>query len=270
MNPSLQTCLLADSDALSTLGDTVETKHGPLTHIDNGGNILAVVHRDYVCWNDKPIINDRSVRKCPQLDDRLGLYAILNELPRKLKEIDSPVQYDVLITDSEEMGESTAQYFKPDEFGLSDRYNWIFQFDRAGSDAVMYEYHTEENAERLEQFGYKIGHGSFTDICSLTHLGVAGWNLGTGYHKQHSHECYADLPQLSKSIERFAHFANEFHTTRIEHSQKADYTDWEGDLIESIYCSERGICFPVCAECNASLTYDDFTCPICNMDFACH
>ncbi len=266
MYPSLKTCLLADSDSLSALGHTIETPHGPLTHIDNGGNILAVVHRDFVHWNDKPKIRTNSVRKCPQLDDRLGLYAILNELPKCLEAMGG-IKFDVLITDSEESGESTAQYFS-ERFDVPD-YNWMFQFDRAGADVVLYDYDTPENSDRLRDFGFQIGLGSFTDICSLESLGVAGWNIGTGYHQQHTQNCYADLGQLSRSVDRFSQFIEQYHDEKIPHiAPKIDewgYPEWN-DSIEQVYCPDRNTHFPTCSMCGWSLTWDDFICPSCHQE----
>jgi hypothetical protein len=274
---NLKKCLLADSDTLSAMGTTIETEHGPLTHIDNDGSVLAVCHRDWVYWERKPKISSGAVAKCPQLDDRLGLHAVLNVLPKRLRKMGSKVRFDILITDSEEIGQSTAQYFQPEDFGVeSDRYNWLFQFDRAGSDAVMYDYHTKANVNRLEDVGYKVGHGSFTDICYLEQLGVAGWNLGTGYHRQHTKDCYADLGELSNSVGKFAKFIDRHAGERIEHVETAKgqagstdpwgYNYCENEAISTIYCDVREISFPICAACNHEVVYSDYQCPNCGSD----
>lgn len=150
-------------------GDTIDTPDGPLTYIDNGGDTLAVVHLDWVMWS-KPRYNRKAHRiTCPQLDDRLGLWCLLDLLPSL------GVKSDILLTDSEEIGRSTARYFDTPK-----RYNWMYQFDRRGVDTVLYEYDSEENRERLEEHGLACGDGSFSDICMLSHLGCSGWNVGTG------------------------------------------------------------------------------------------
>ncbi len=46
------------------------------------------------------------------------------------------INVDVLLTTGEEMGQSSAAYFDPGE----KKYNWMFQFDRGGTDVVTYDY----------------------------------------------------------------------------------------------------------------------------------
>lgn len=175
------------------LGDVQQTKHGPLIYQDNGANILAVGHLDFVKYA-KPTISKDLVR-CPQLDDRLGVWVILDILK------EAGLKFDVLLTDSEEVGQSTAQYFESPK-----KYNWMFEFDRMGTDVVMYDFHTQELALNLEDHGFDVGYGSFTDICYLEQLGVAGFNFGVGYHNQHTDRCYADLNQTYENVVKFCHF----------------------------------------------------------------
>lgn len=186
------------------LGDVTETVHGPMIFQDNGADILAVGHLDYVAYQ-KPRIEGDIVR-CTQLDDRLGVWVLLDVLPRL------GLKFDVLLTDSEELGQSTAQFFDPPK-----EYRWLFEFDRAGSDSVMYDYETPEYAELLESYGWKVGCGSFSDISYLEHLGVAGFNLGTGYHSAHTQQCYANLVETAESLNRFCRMYDDQKDVRMPH-----------------------------------------------------
>ncbi len=58
-------------------------------------------------------------------------------------------------------------------------------------------------------YGFEPGYGSFTDIGSLNHLGVAGYNFGTGYHGQHTKKCFADLRETRAMAKQFAGFWHE-------------------------------------------------------------
>ncbi len=173
------------------LGTVVaDTKHGPLIHIDRGSKILGVAHMDTVArtppksvtWQQSkrhslPVINSI------QLDDRLGCWVLLDLLPAM------GVEFDVLLSDGEERGASTADQFKPTR-----EYNWGFEFDRAGTDTVLYDYDDDDTwRSALKAAGFDIQMGSFSDISSLTHVGCCFANFGVGYRYQHSPNCYACL-----------------------------------------------------------------------------
>tara|TARA_Y100000310_G_scaffold34140_1_gene32280 strand:- start:164 stop:1300 length:1137 start_codon:yes stop_codon:yes gene_type:complete len=183
-------------DDFRSVGEVVheDAEHGPLIFKDNGAKVLAVGHLDWV-MNSEPKQTGRWYVGCPQLDDRLGVAVILDLLPSL------GIHADILLTDSEELGCSTAEHFvAPKE------YNWIFEFDRAGMDTVMYKYHTAELASLLESYHFLVGRGSFTDICELDHLGVAGFNFGTGYHGQHTMACWADIRETLIMAHKFRRF----------------------------------------------------------------
>tara|TARA_R100000458_G_scaffold16496_1_gene14166 strand:+ start:132 stop:968 length:837 start_codon:yes stop_codon:yes gene_type:complete len=207
---NLQKRLTQPIDAFRKLGDTIDTPHGPLTHIDNGADILAVGHLDWVYWNPRPKITRQfenvRIEKTPQLDDRLGVWVILDVMRA------AGINVDVLLCDSEEVGQSTAQYFE-----TTKRYNWIVEFDRAGSGAVMYDFETPEYCEMLESVGYDVEVGSFTDICNLESLGVAGFNLGVGYHRQHTKKCYANLSETLDSFRKFQELHKRYGSEHLEH-----------------------------------------------------
>ena len=144
--------------------------------------------------------------RCTQLDDRLGAWVLLDILPKM------GIHCDILLTDSEESGQSTAKYFTD-----TDRYNWIFEFDRAGTDVVLYEYKTDQLCELLEGYGFQIGYGSFSDICFLDPE-VSAINFGVGYHRQHTRHCYARLRDTEAMVNRFAQFYSDQKDERLEHT----------------------------------------------------
>ena len=202
-------------EAFASLGDTIDTPHGPLTHIDRGANILAVAHLDWVHFNPNPWITRQyqnyKIRKCPQLDDRLGAWMCIDVMKR------AGIECDVLLCDSEEVGNSTAQYFESPK-----KYNWIMEWDRQGGGVVMYDYETTELMSALRSYDYDTEQGSFTDICSLQDLGCKGFNFGVGYHKQHSHECYANLAETWDSFRKFQSFYHDYKDEHLEH-EKVEY-----------------------------------------------
>ena len=206
-------------DSFRKLGDTIETDHGPLIHIDNGANVLAVGHLDWVYFNPKPKLRHQfeniRIENTPQLDDRLGVWVILDVMK------EAGIKVDVLLCDSEETGNSTAQYFK-----TSKNYNWLVEFDRAGSGAVMYDYETPEYRNLLESAGYDVEFGSFTDICNLESLGVAGFNIGVGYQGQNTKKCYANISETFDSFRKFQNLHEAFSGERLPHEPRPKYTSW--------------------------------------------
>jgi hypothetical protein len=156
MNYNLRNCLTLPIS--HKWGDRVKTPRGPYYFRDNGASVLGVAHLDTVL-NAKPMREGKYVI-APQLDDRLGVWILLDLLPSL------GVNLDILLTTGEESGNTTAYYFdsiRP--------YNWIVEFDRAGSDVVMYQYDCDEYADLLGSYGFRVGFGSFSDICAMDHLG---------------------------------------------------------------------------------------------------
>ncbi len=189
---------------------------------DNGANILAVAHLDSVqSENFCRIMKIKNAPKdaktgepgengsfifSPVLDDRLGAYTILELLPKL------GCQFDILLTTDEEMGATTASDFDPSFHGDSgyeagkSRYNWMFQFDRAGTDVVMYDYESSEHIGDLEDCGWDVGYGSYSDISTLQHLGCIGFNFGVAYRDYHSLGANVKLSDYFHNIARFMLF----------------------------------------------------------------
>lgn len=176
---------------------------------DNGSDILAVAHLDSV---KKPshfsIVNMTSQTRVfsPVLDDRLGAYIITHILPS------AGVKFDILLTTDEEIGGSTASYFTTVK-----KYNWMFQFDRSGNDVVMYDYEDDKSVKILEDLGWHVGYGSYSDICNLDHLGCKGFNFGTAYYDYHSDNAYAILDDLLVNLQKFYAFYKKMQFVAMPH-----------------------------------------------------
>lgn len=198
----------APKESFRELGEYRATKTGDLTFIDNGGTTLAVAHLDHygpsIPRVFKNVYGYYGVQ-CEQLDDRLGAWVLLDLLPQF-----TDIKYDILLTDSEETGNSTAQWFETQK-----KYNWIWEFDRAGMDVVMYDYETDEAMTILENSGFEVGMGSFTDICYLEQLGCQGFNFGVGYHDQHTPKCFAMLRDVLYQVQKFRYFLENYCDTHF-------------------------------------------------------
>jgi hypothetical protein len=182
---------------------------------DNGSDILAIAHLDTV-QRDRfcTVVNTAAglVAFSGGLDDRLGVYVILDMLPKL------GVTVDWLLTTDEEIGQSTANAFWTDK-----EYNWMFQFDRGGTDVVMYQYETDALVNLVESAGAQVGVGIFSDICTLDGLGCAGFNWGVGYQDYHSTKSHAYLDDTFRMVARFVKFYRANRDTKLVHED-----DWIG------------------------------------------
>lgn len=189
-------------------------------YIDNGSPILAVAHLDTVLIN--PAFDYREIKAMhgmkrdalvwsSQLDDRLGAYLLLDYLPAL------GMSFDVLLTENEEICQSTAYDFQPVK-----PYHWGFMFDRAGDEVVMYQYEDPQSELLLKESGAQLGIGSYSCITDLEHLGIKCFNWGCGYEGAHSPLSYTRLSVLYKQIKRFAKFYYAHKDTRLEHTVDLD------------------------------------------------
>ena len=186
-----------DQYSFGRYGDVtwLEEHMGFYVHIDRGSDVLGVAHLDTVQQAKNFRVSKGKVYS-PRLDDRLGVYVMLKLLPSL------GVKTDILLTTNEEIGKSTALHYSPKK-----DYNWMYSFDRAGDDVVMYQYYTNEYAELLEEHGFNdVGYGTYSDLSDLDHLGVMGMNVGVGYELYHSVKSYAYLNVLKKNVMRFKSF----------------------------------------------------------------
>jgi len=178
---------------------------------DNGSDILAVAHLDTVAGRKArtarivdteagPVIHSRA------LDDRLGAYVILDMLPML------GLTFDWLLTTGEESGLSTAAFFDAPK-----EYRWIIEFDRGGTDVVMYHYEDPECVQRVRACGARVGRGSFSDISYLDHLGVKAFNWGVGYQDYHGPRAHAYLEDTFEMVDKFLIFHAAFGDVTMPH-----------------------------------------------------
>ena len=194
--------------------------------IDNKADILFVAHLDTV---KKPIFYGKThprdtYKKLHHLtynkailkgdvfhgagfDDRLGFYTAFSLVYHDF------LKADILITDHEETGGTTAQYHTPKD------YNWVCEFDRRGSDVVTYGKETLLFKDALKEF-FTIGHGSFSDIGKLD-VNACCFNLGVAYEEAHSQESYVVISDYVRQIALFKLFFNRYQSTRFYFDNEA-------------------------------------------------
>ena len=211
--------------------------------IDNGSHILGVAHTDTVQSGEAFGVARTGVDNyifSPRLDDRLGVYTLLDYLPAL------GVNLDVLLTDDEEMCKSTARYFIP-----AKPYNWMVSFDREGTDVVTYGIDSDEWLMALFELGFEIGMGSYSDICELEHLGCCGMNIGTGLVSGHSERAFTSQRDYEEAIGRFLVFYEKYRDMHFpydpcdlfadwrdaedrwfEHNSDVSFFEWREDLVE--------------------------------------
>jgi hypothetical protein len=199
---------------------------------DNGAKVLGIAHLDTVhsakhCY-EMDFAGERTIF-ASGMDDRLGAYILLDWLPRL------GVQVDWLLTTNEEMGQSTAELFEAHK-----DYNWIFSFDRAGTDVVMYQYEHKDYTELLKRYGFRVGFGSYSCIADLSFLGVTGFNFGTGYYDNHSVRAYMICEDTEAQVARFLRFYADqrdvYLPAKINTTYKRyrwnTYTDYSGRFLD--------------------------------------
>jgi hypothetical protein len=236
---------------------SIDNPQGELYFKDNGSDILAVAHLDVVGSQRPKWSRSKFTIQCEQLDDRLGAWNILDYLPTM------GLEYDILLTDCEEIGKSTAQYFNSDK-----QYNWVFEFDRAGTDCVLYDYHHSAIHQPVEEF-FPINYGAFSDISYLGHLGCGAMNIGVGYHRQHSPNCYALLSDTISQADIFREFYQKYSDTHFPFVESPwDNSDYsyqpyqyeyvDGEVVEieyDIYDDDNSERCDICGEWKESEWY---------------
>lgn len=192
----------ADDFGLTTVGDLWRREPGSDFYLfkDNGADILSVAHLDTVVPDHQRMCGFIDTAGGPivysgALDDRLGAYILLDLLPRL------GIVHDVLLTVGEEQGQSTAECFNSEK-----PYNWMIEFDRGGTDVVMYQYDDDETADLVRACGAKVGQGSFSDIAFLEQLEIKGFNWGVGYADYHGPRSHAYLDDTVSMVARYLKF----------------------------------------------------------------
>jgi hypothetical protein len=216
----MRACMLAPFEAFAHLGTLGQSDKGALhegrhIYIDRGSKVLGVAHLDSVQKPDYFWSNRQHV-VCPTLDNRLGVWVLLHGLPS------IGIYPDVLLTENEEKGASTAFDFRPSD----PRWNWMFSFDRGvvgsnkGTDVVLYQYDGGELEKALKKSDFTVGIGSYSCIAELDHLGIEGVNVGCTMTDYHSSKAYADIAKLSEQLSKFAAFYTANEQTKYEYKAK--------------------------------------------------
>lgn len=206
-------CQQTEDDIIQSLGGITvgDKQNGYYAYKDNGAKILAVAHMDSV-HRAKWFAFDQDMVFTSSLDDRLGVYTVLDYLPQV-----AGMKYDILLTTGEEKGKSTAEHFKTDK-----QYNWIVSFDRNGTDIVMYSYSDYKLREKVEKY-FEVGCGTSSDICKLESLKCKGLNIGVGYHSEHAENAYMKISEYLNQMTRFIWFWEDFKDTLLPHEETKSY-----------------------------------------------
>ena len=229
--------------------------------------LLAVAHLDVVMQAQFKMYDDLVIT--PALDDRLGVWVILDLLP-----LLGFSEYDILFTDMEEQGMSTAEDFIPLK-----QYNWVFEFDRRGTtDVAMYQYSDDvlddmiRNTTEMDPVG-----GSFSDISSIG-CGCKAMNWSVGYDHEHTKDCYAYVEDTVFCAEQFLKFAAEYKDMYMIHDHDKDYYgrysyDYNYNYTEKCYSGLKdrdkkwdNIRVNPCFLCGETLEYKWRFCPYCGSD----
>lgn len=180
-------------------------------YIDNNSKILGVAHLDIVGDIEKShcdIFKSSGVVFSRALDDRLGVFILMNILPKL------GINLDILLTNYEEIGLSTARYFES-----SKTYNWLVEWDRGGEDVVVYQY---KKFQKILSEYFTVGYGTYSDIVELPHLNALGVNIGIGYYNEHTQNCFCDIAQTERQLNRFISFYADNKDKRFEYSKRAN------------------------------------------------
>lgn len=199
-------CAMHETDFAATFGlDVVPVDQKAPDNFycfqDNGSAILGVAHLDTVGLHDERAARfveteAGEVVFSRALDDRLGAYVLLDLLPQL------GIVTNVLLTTGEESGNSTAGFFDAD--GVE--HNWGIEFDRGGTDVVMYQYEDDDLCDRVRASGARVGEGIFSDIGWLEHLEIKCLNWGVGYRDYHGPRAHAFLDDTFEMVSYFLRF----------------------------------------------------------------
>ena len=138
------------------------------------------------------------------------------------------VDVDWLFTVGEEDGMSTAAFFDPADHHDRD-YNWIIQFDRGGTDVVLYQYETPDLVDKVERTGRRVEQGAFSDISFMEHVGRKAMNWGVGYRDYHSTRGHVWLDDLFLMVDAFVAFHAEYEDEVMPHEEEEMSTTWWND-----------------------------------------
>ena len=169
-----------------------------------GSKILLVAHIDTVLPPTTPVFNQGRIL-AQGLDDRLGVYLAFALFGQRN-------DVDVLITDEEEKGSSTAELVPS---FATQQYNMIVGLDRKDLDFVDYGRADDALIDAASEFR-EWGWGSFSDIdfFKAYHCGCINW--GIGYHDAHGKGSYVKVDDLVKCIKELTGFLDKHGKTHFQ------------------------------------------------------
>ena len=224
----------------------VQVKPG-LWYTDNKADILAVAHLDCIPRTKhfgvvRIIPGNYYIVYNGQLDDRLGVYTILDLLPAL------GVKYDILLTTEEEKCNSTARLFQADKV-----YKWIFSFDRAGRDVALYQYLNDATVQAVKSVNMQAAHGSYSDVVELEHLECSAFNWGTGLVDGHYPTAHFSTRDYMSCVMSFLEFYNLYSAQRFAHEQQF-WPAHENIIDLCDYCNQVSVLteydgFLICEDC---------------------
>ena len=192
---------------------------------NENASFLLVAHSDTV--QQKTFFrHDEDYIFSPFLDDRLGVALAVDVLP-------GYINCDILICDDEEIGNSTAENFK-----VTKNYRAIIELDRGGDDVVTYDLDSPDFIASLRDVDFKIGYGSYSDVCSLN-TDICCVNVGIGFYKYHSKESFCVKKELQQNLKRLLKWCKANNGTKYL-QEKTDYNfDENFDELENMYYTDR-------------------------------
>jgi hypothetical protein len=159
----------------------------------NKPKILFIAHRDTVRKPAGMVIFNNYIIS-PVIDNRLGMNLGVN-LAKTFNFI------DILITDGEEMGMSTARFIPKK---VVEKYNWIFSIDRMGKYPVTYHHYNSQAYKSLIRIFGSIAYGTFSDISEIDEVFCI--NFPAGHQSDHQELNYGRLDDIEDCFNKIVEF----------------------------------------------------------------
>jgi len=178
----------------------------------NKPKLLFIAHRDTV---RKPtgVITFNNYLISAVIDNRLGMNLGIN-ISKQFNFI------DILITDGEEMGMSSARFIPKK---VLEKYNWCFSIDRMGKYPVTYQHNNKQAFESLINIFGSIAQGTFSDISEIKDIFCV--NFPAGHKSDHQELNYAKMDDIEECFEKIVRFIieNQDIKYRNEYNRPEEY-----------------------------------------------
>jgi hypothetical protein len=187
-------------------------------------------------------------------DDRAGVFGIL-------KLVSLGYRPSLLFTDLEESGGLGAQFFADHE---EPECNLIFAIDRRGeNEAATYNCDSPQLREILDTHGFKIVHGSFSDISIICpRFGIAGANVSAGFYENHTCHEYFCEKSLWNTLGKLTEILENPPSDIVKYVPKPifDYRAFSYDDLDFCpICGEEAELFELDGEKICALCYHEIT-----------